>query len=108
MWIAREQQTMAYLNESERDKLLHDLTKMNFNQARRKLRGMDQKGKLRIFRTVQNVNEWWTSYDLVGLGTSVTLIEQRVDKWEGSPDDRDQAKYELERVIVTPMPGNRT
>lgn len=99
---------MAYLNERERDKLLEDLTRMNYNQARRRLRRMDPKVKLRMFRTVQNVNEWWTRYDLVGLGTSVTLIEKRVDGWEGDPSTRDLSNYELERVIVEPMPDNRT
>ncbi|GAB4311342.1 MAG: hypothetical protein Kow00117_04570 [Phototrophicales bacterium] len=97
-----------YLNERERDKLLQDLVKMNFDQARRKLRRMDPKVKLRMFRTVQNVDEWWTRYDLVGLGTSVTLIEKRVDNWDGDPSNREHAKYELHRVIVEPMPGNRT
>lgn len=96
---------MAYLNEAERDQLLDELKTMNFKRATSKLRRMDPKGKLAIYRNNQQTGEWVTRYDLVGLGTRVTLIEDRVIK---KGERSDQNKYELARMVVEPMPGNRT
>lgn len=99
---------MAYLNEKEREKLLEDLSRMTFMRAKRKLRRMDRKAQVALYRNVQSTGEWVTRYDLVGLGTSVTLIEERVQGYTGTPDERARAEYELTRVVVEPMPGNRT
>ncbi len=99
---------MAYLNEQERDKLLEDLIKMNFMQAKRKLRRMDRQSKLAVFRNVQTTGEWVTQYDLVGLGTRVTLIEDLKSGYDGSPDERKESDYELVRVVVEPTAENRT
>jgi hypothetical protein len=98
---------MAYLNESEREALLQDLSRMNFNKARGRLRRMDPQGRLAVYRNVQNTGEWVTRYDLVGLGTRVTLIE---DCQERKTDGRVvvRPEFELVRVVVEPMPGNRT
>lgn len=99
---------MAYLNEKERDNLLEELTRKTFMQAKRKLRRMDSKGRLAIYRNMQNTGEWMTRYDLVGLGTRVTLIEDRTEGYVGDPNSRDEAAYELVKVMVEPMPDNRT
>jgi hypothetical protein len=98
---------MAYLNDSEREALLQDLSRMNFNKARGRLRRMDPQGRLAVYRNVQNTGEWVTRYDLVGLGTRVTLIEDcHQRKTDGEVVVRPE--FELVRVIVEPMPGNRT
>ncbi|TVR20505.1 MAG: hypothetical protein EA396_10575 [Anaerolineaceae bacterium] len=99
---------MAYLNEREREKLLNDLSKMTFLQAKRRLRRMDRQAKLAVYRNVQNTGEWITRYDLVGKGTRVTLIEEERVGHVGSPDIRHEAEYELARVVVEPLPENRT
>ena len=99
---------MAYLNEKEREKLLNDLSKMNFMKAKRRLRRMDRQGKLALFRNVQNTGEWMTQFDLYGLGTTVTLIEARKSGYEGTPEQRNEHEYELVEIIVEPMPENRT
>ncbi|MFW5708641.1 MAG: hypothetical protein ACOCX5_00330 [Chloroflexota bacterium] len=99
---------MAYLNAKEREKLEHDLAKMDFNRAKRKLRRMDRQSKLAMYRNVQTTGEWMTRYDLVGLGAKVTLIEDRVSGYDGQPDQRQAADFELVRVIVEPLPENRT
>ncbi len=99
---------MAYLNEREREKLLNDLIQMNFMQAKRRLRRMDRQSKLTIFRNVQNIGEWVTSYDLIGKGTRVTLIEREKSGYSGLPDVRNDSAYELVRVTVEPLPENRT
>ena len=98
---------MAYLNEQERDALLNQLKNMNFMRAKSKLRKMDPKGKIALFRNVQETGEWITRYDLNGLGTRVTLIEDR-NAPDNDPSIRAKAKYELVRVIVEPTADNRT
>jgi hypothetical protein len=100
---------MAYLNSKERDDLLDDLIKLNFTRARRKIRRMDKEIQLVVYRNVQQTGEWLTQYDMVGRGTRVYLIEDRSDEYEsGTPDQRLDLDYELVRVIVEPLPGNRT
>lgn len=98
---------MAYLNAQERDALLSELSRMDFNKAKARLRRMNHKAKLALFRNVQYTGEWITRYDLPGLGTRVTLVEDRVPS-SGDPNRREQAKYELVKVIVEPLPENRT
>jgi hypothetical protein len=98
---------MTYLNENEREKLLNDLVKMNFNQARRKLRRMDPDAELEFFRNSQRVNEWMTRYKLASLGTIVTLIESRED-FEEDPSHLVRLDYDLSGVVVAPTPDNRT
>lgn len=96
---------MAYLNQQEREQLLNELKDMTFNRARGKLRRLDPKGKLAVFRNVQDVNRWVTRYDLHGLGTQVTLVETRDNKEKNglmSP------AFHMTEIIVEPMPGNRT
>ena len=98
---------MAYLNEQERGKLLDDLVKMNFNQARRKLRRIDPDAELEFYRNSQRVNEWMTRYKLASLGTIVTLIESRED-FADDPSHFIKLNYDLSRVIVEPTADNRT
>ncbi|GAB4530144.1 MAG: hypothetical protein OHK0046_50530 [Anaerolineae bacterium] len=98
---------MAYLNEDEREKLLNDLTRMNFMQAKSKLRHMDKRAHLDFYRNMQHTGEWVTRYDLPTLGTTVTLVESNQVK-ASDPAVRVKSKYELVRVIVEPMPENRT
>lgn len=98
---------MAYLNAQEREDLLKELSKMNFNRAKGKLRRMDPKAKLGIYRTVQITGEWITRYDLLGLGTRVTLIEDRAPLAD-DPKLRQKLDYQLVEVIVEPLPENRT
>ena len=96
---------MAYLNTQERDDLLHELIKLNYMQAKRKIRNMDSKSRLGVFRNVQSVNRWVTSYELPSLGTKVTLVETHDLEGEGRVKE---SEYELTEVIVEPTPENRT
>lgn len=98
---------MAFLNDADRDRLLNELSSMNFKRAKARLRRMDPKGKIAVYRNVQNTGEWITRYDLHGLGTKVTLVEAYTG-YEGDPAQRKAADYKLVQVIVEPMPGNRT
>ena len=104
---------MAYLNREEREKLLNELTKMKAPRARGKLRRMDPKVKLAFLRNAQESGEYWTRYDLVGLGTVVTLVErgdeeQTFTDKEGSAPVRLSKDYTLTQVMVEPMPENQT
>ncbi len=96
---------MAYLNTDERETLLHELTTMNFNKARGKLRGLN--GTMTIFRNVQTPGEWMTRYNLRDKGTIVTLFEHR-EATDNDPNVRHKSIYELVRVVVEATPDNRT
>jgi hypothetical protein len=95
---------MAYLNQQERQALLNELANMSFNRAKAKLRRMDPKGRLAYLRNTQIPGEYHTRFDLEGLGTRVTLIETEIDR---DPNQR-WTEFELSRVVVEPLPGNRT
>jgi hypothetical protein len=98
---------MAYLNEAERQQLLDQLITMDFKKARGKLRRLDPKSRVVVFRNNQNTGEWHTRYELPGLGTRVILVESRLTP-AATPDQRLSDDYDLVRVIVEPLPDNRT
>lgn len=97
---------MAFLNQQEREALYNELKNMRFNQAKGKLRRMDPRARLAFLRNVQNVNQWVTRYELPGLGTRVTLVEQ-FDTHE-QKSGKLRSDYALVDVIVEPTPENRT
>jgi len=97
---------MAYLNEQQRMALLNELTRMNFNKAKAKVRGMDPKARLAFYRNAQGVGRWMTRYDLPTLGTRVTLVESHRDK--AGNGSRLKSEFELAEVIVEPLPDNHT
>lgn len=98
---------MTYLNEKDREKLLNELIKLPFLRAKNKVRRMDRESRLDVYRNVQQTGEWLTRYDLPTLGTTVTLIED-YNNPDDDPNNRQKAQFELVKVIVEPMPGNRT
>ncbi len=104
---------MAYLNQQEREALAHDLTTLNFKQAKGKLRRMDPDVKVAFLRNAQAVGEYLSRFDLFGLGTVVTLIERETETTTftdkpGSSPIRMKAQFALDEVIVAPMPENKT
>lgn len=104
---------MAYLNRAEREKLLNELKNKKFLQAKGKIRRMDPKGKMAYFRNAQEAGKLYTRYDLFGLGTTVTLVEQESDtvtttEAAGAASTRLKSEYRLVEVIVEPMPENKT
>lgn len=97
---------MAYLTQEEREKLRAELAEMSFNAAVFKLKRIDSKGRLVFYRNAQQVGQWWTRYELAGLGTRVTLIEAHTDRATERPD-RTKAEFQLVEVRVEPTPDNR-
>lgn len=97
---------MAFLNKNEREKLRDELKQMRFNQAKGKVRGMDDKARLVYLRNVQNVNQWATRYELPSMGVRVTLIEE-FDMLE-QKSGKLRADYDLIDVKVEPTPENKT
>lgn len=96
---------MAYLNRQERENLLKELQKLNFNKAKHKLIRMDPKGRLACFRNNQTTGKWITRFDLLGLGARVTLVESnRVETQHG----KQKSIYELVEIIIEPTADNRT
>lgn len=97
---------MAYLNEQQRTQLRDDLKKLKFNQAKGKVRRMDPKARLVYIRNAQQVGRWLTRYDLEGLGTRVTLVEENriVNK---DADEKLENEWQMVDVIVEPLPDNR-
>lgn len=103
---------MAYLTREEREKLLDELKNMSFNRAKGKLRRMDKKGVMAYYRNSQTIGRWMTRFDLHGLGTVVTLVEQEIETPDrtdapGSASVRQKSEPQLVEVIVAPMPENR-
>jgi hypothetical protein len=98
---------MAYLDATERAELLRDLQTMSFNRAKGKLRMMDRKGKLAVYRNAQMSGKFYTRFDLEGLGTRVTLIEREIETPQAQAE-RNTSKFELVEIIVEPTPENRT
>jgi hypothetical protein len=97
---------MAYLNAQEREALLQELKKLNtFNRAKGRLQRIDPKGRLALFRNNQSTGKWITRFDLSGLGTRVTLVEEFKPRPKHS---KQRADYELIDIIVEPLPDNRT
>lgn len=97
---------MAFLNRQEREQLLKELTEMNFNKVRGKLRRLDPQGRLAFFRNAQTSGKFHTRFELDGLGTRVTLVEERTDKDTKKPGFVKNA-FEMVEVIVEPTPDNR-
>jgi hypothetical protein len=99
---------MAYLNAEEREQLANELINMPFRRAKHRVARMDRQGRLVYYRNNQRVNEWITRYDLEGLGARVLLIETRDVYEDDDPKVKVNVDYVLERVVVEPLPGNRT
>lgn len=97
---------MAYLNKNERDALQTELSGMRFRPALGRLRRMDPKSRLVFYRNVQGVDKWNTRYDLIGLGTRVTLTESYAHEEQLS--GKIKADYELVDVKVEALPENKT
>lgn len=99
---------MAYLNENEREELANALIEKTYLQAKRTVRNMDRQSKLGVLRNMQRSGELLTSYTLPNKGAVVSLIEKRKTGYDGTPDQRQDANYELVRVVVEPTADNRT
>lgn len=97
---------MAFLNAQERERLKNDLKSMSYNRAKGRLNRLDPQGKMVYWRNSQKVGELHTRFDLLGLGTTVSLVE----KMNLKPTDKDRVSrtsFEMVDVIVEPLPDNR-
>jgi hypothetical protein len=97
---------MPFLNQSERDALTQELKKMPFGPAKRKLRGMDPKGRLVFYRNNQRIGQWLTRFELPSFGIRATLVEAFGMQAKKNGDINSQ--YELVDVVVEPTADNRT
>jgi hypothetical protein len=95
---------MAFLNKQERENLLDELSKLNFKKAKHKLQRIDPKGRLAYYRNAQESGRWMTRFELAGLGTRVTLVEQ----FTGTVGEKiTENDYEMIEIVVEPHPENR-
>jgi len=97
---------MAFLNQSERDALKKDLLSMSFDPAKRKVRGMDDKGRLVFYRNSQTIGQWVTRFELPSFGARVTLVESLGMHQKKNGDIN--TDYEFVDVIVEATSENRT
>lgn len=96
---------MAFLNANEREKLRDELLKLNFNQAKRKLHRIDPKARLAFIRNNQTTGIFHTRFELVGMGTQVTLIENyRMNEVRGG---KFKSEFTLVDVMVEPTADNK-
>lgn len=102
---------MAYLNQTEREALLNDLKKLSFRKAKGRLHRIDPKGQMAYYRNAQQTGEIVTCFVLEGKGTEVRLIEE-LSYTDGKMTQfgvpRLKPNYQFVRVVVEPMPENRT
>ena len=96
---------MAFLNKNERDQLRDELKNMRFNRAKGKVRGMDTKSRLVYLRNTQNVDQWFTRYELPTYGVRVTLVEHYDTKEAKS--GKIKSNYDLVDVLVEPTTENK-
>jgi len=97
---------MAFLNQSERDALKKDLLSMSFGSAKRKVRAMDDKGRLVFYRNNQSIGKFMTRFELPNFGTRVTLVESF--GMDEKKDGKLMSDYDFVDVIVEATPENRT
>ena len=97
---------MGYLTEQQRAALARELKEMNFRQANWKVKRMDPRGRLVFYRNSQTARRWHTQYELVGMGTRVTLIEEHVTRPQLNSALMD-SDFDMVDVIVEPTPDNR-
>lgn len=97
---------MSYLTEEQRAALARDLKQMSFRQANWKVKRMDPHGRLVYYRNAQRSRRWFTRYELAGLGTRVTLVEDHSVHAKPNSALLD-SDFELVDVIVEPTPDNR-
>lgn len=96
---------MAFLNTTEREQLRDELLKLSFNQAKRKLHRIDPKGRLAFLRNSQTIGIFHTRFELVGMGTRVTLVEHF--NMDETKDGKFNSDFELFDVVVEPTPDNK-
>jgi hypothetical protein len=94
---------MGYLNAQQRENLLKELSKLNFNKAKDKVRRLDPNSRLVVYRNAQGTGRWITRYDLPALGTRVTLVEKNQNALHG---EKFKSEFELVEVIVEALPGS--
>lgn len=99
---------MAYLNQQQRESLRHELLGMKYNSAKGKLNGMDPKGKLVYWRNAQRVGEYHTRFDLLSLGTTVTIVEGNETSKPGNFEGVTRKSMDVIDVRVEPLPDNQT
>lgn len=100
---------MAYLNQEQRNALRDELLKLKkMGKAAGKLRGMDQKVRVGVYRNMQRVGEFHTRYELPTLGARVTLIEEDTRRSPNAEVNYLKREYDLVDVVVEPTTDNRS
>ncbi|MDL1899411.1 hypothetical protein FBR02_01415 [Anaerolineae bacterium CFX9] len=97
---------MAYLNQQQREALREELLKLKkLGKAAGRLRGMDKKVRVGVYRNMQKVGQFHTRYELPSLGARVTLIEQDT-RSEVKDANYSRREYDLVDVRVEPTADN--
>ncbi|MGQ9909787.1 MAG: hypothetical protein ACUVS2_13235 [Candidatus Flexifilum sp.] len=97
---------MTYLNAQQREQLREDLLKLPPGRAKARVKSLDSKSRLVLYRNMQRVGQYTTAYVLPTLGVRVSLIEGEALK-EASRPGWFKRKYDLVDVVVTPTPENK-
>lgn len=98
---------MAYLNAQQRDQLRDELKTMKLGRAKGKVKGMDRKSRLVLYRNMQRVGEFTTTYELPTLGVKVSMIEADTLGESVSKGTANKKTYDLLDVLVNPTPDNK-
>lgn len=97
---------MTYLNAQQRDQLRDELLGMRLGRAKGRVKSMDKKSRLVLYRNMQRVGEYSTTYLLPTLGVKVSLVEGENLKGAQRTGWFNR-KYDLVDVVVAPTPDNK-
>lgn len=98
---------MAYLNQQDRQNLAQELSQLSFARASGRMRRLDVKSSLTFLRNSQSTSQVFTRYQLPTLGVLVTLVETLNEKALDKPL-RSKSVYQMDEVIVEPLPENES
>lgn len=98
---------MAYLNAQQREQLRQELLPLKLGKAKGRVKGMDRKSRLVLYRNMQRVGQFTTLYELPSLGIKVALIEGEEIGDAIKDGAAFKKKYDLLDVTVEPTPDNK-
>jgi len=98
---------MAYLNAQQREQLRQELLPLKLGKAKGRVKGMDRKSRLVLYRSVQRVGQLTTLYELPSLGVNVALIEGETIGDAIKDGTAFKQQYVLLDVTVEPTPDNK-
>lgn len=91
------------LSEQDQQELAQKLASMKYRRARKKIRQLDPKANLKIWRNGVGFNELHTTYELPTFNIRVTLVEKAVIRQGGQNTKGIKKDYLYTEARVEPL-----